>query len=90
MSMGYDPTISIFAGVDPVLLRSNLATAQAAYAALSTGRQVVVASYAQGDGGAKSVTYSRTDGAQLVAYIKGLQAQLGLIPNPRRPTRFAF
>lgn len=86
---GYDPTTSIFAGMSPAQLQTALANAQQAYLDISTGVKGVTFSYTQGDG-AKSVTYTQTNCAQLVALIKQLQVQLGIVPRGRQPMRFVF
>lgn len=57
-------------------LQANLATAQAAYQQLVTGGQVATVSYAEGSG-MRSVTYTRAQLGDLVAYIESLQTQLG-------------
>ncbi|MEP8861355.1 gpW family head-tail joining protein [Enterobacter asburiae] len=54
-----------------------------------TGQQGVSFSYAQGDG-TRSVTYQQTSLPQLMAFIQLLQAQLGIVPRPRRPIRFRY
>lgn len=86
---GYNPQASILAGMNTGALQANLTTLQQAYIDLTTGAKVEVAAYTQGDG-SKSVTYTRANLAALVAAIKLIQAQLGIIANPRKPTRFAF
>lgn len=85
----YDSTTSIFAGMSTAQLQAALAAAQQAYVDLSSGVKVVTASYTQGDG-ARSVTYTQTDLPRVVALIKQLQAQLGVVMRPRRPVRFIF
>jgi hypothetical protein len=85
----YNPSTSIFAGMSPAQLQTALANAQQAYLDLSTGNKVQVATYSQGDG-SKSVTYTRTDLGALVALIKQLQAQLGIIHRGRRPIQFRY
>lgn len=70
-------------------LQAALADAQQAYLDLSTGAKGASYSYTQGDG-AKAVTYTQTNVQQLVALIKQLQAQLGIISRTRRPIRFRF
>lgn len=89
MSFDFDPTGSVLAGLSTEQLQANLAAAQAAYTALMTGKQVATASYAQGDG-SQTVSYRATDVGNLTAFIRLLQAQLGLICRPRRPVRFNF
>lgn len=85
----YDPSTSIFAGMSTAQLQTALANAQQAYLDLSTGNKVQVAAYAQADGN-KSVTYTKADLGALVALIKQLQAQLGIITRGRRPIGFRF
>lgn len=85
----YNPNTSILAGMSTVALQTALANAQQAYIDLSSGAKVVTASYSQGDG-SKSVTYTQANIADLVALIKQLQAQLGIIGRARRPIGFRF
>lgn len=85
----FDPTASSLAGVDPVTLQTWLTQAQAAMAALATGTKTVNLSYGMGDGH-RTVTYQRTDMAQLRAWIALLQAQLGVVCRPRRAFSVAF
>lgn len=85
----YNPSTSIFAGMSTNALQAALANAQQAYLDLSTGAKVQVAAYGQGDG-TKSVTYTQTNISDLVALIKQLQAQLGIIHRGRRPVQFRF
>lgn len=87
--MAFDRNKTIYAGMQTSALQQMLTQAQQAYAQLSSGTQAVTLSYAQGDG-AKTVTYSQTNIAQLTAHIRGLQAQLGVISKPRRAMRFKF
>lgn len=70
-------------------LQAALATAQQAYLDLSSGAKVVTASYTQGDG-SKSVTYTAASLPNIVALIKQLQAQLGIVRHGRRPQRFWY
>ena len=85
----WNSNTSILAGRSPAQLQADLAAAQQAYIDLSTGAKGESFSYTQGDG-AKSVTYTRANLPALVALIRELQAQLGLIRRPRRPIRFLF
>lgn len=80
----FNPATSILAGRSTAQLQADLVALQNAYINLSTGAQGESYSYTQGDG-AKSVTYTRANLAQLVAAIKLIQAQLGIIPRSRRP-----
>jgi hypothetical protein len=79
----------LLAGMSNDALRSALAQAQKAYLDISTGKQGVSFSYAQGDG-SRSVTYSATNLPALANVIQSLQSQLGIVKKPRRPTRFRF
>ncbi len=83
----YDPSTSILAGRSTAQLQTDLANAQQAYVDLSSGAKGETYSYTQGDG-AKSITYTRANLGQLVALIRQLQAQLGIVTCPRRPMRF--
>lgn len=85
----YNPNTSVFAGMSQVALQAALTSAQTALIQLQTGAKVVTVSYAQGDGN-KSVTYKPAQINDVVMLIKQLQAQLGIICNPRRPMRFRF
>ncbi|MDE1901509.1 MAG: phage head-tail adapter protein [Alphaproteobacteria bacterium] len=87
--MAYNPQTSILAGRDTATLQADLATAQQAYIDLTTGKKGENYSYTQGDG-SKAVTYTRANLAQLVALIRQLQAQLGIVSRGRRPIRFMF
>jgi hypothetical protein len=84
--MRYNPATSIFAGMTTQQLQAALASAQRAYLDLSTGGKVVTAAYTQGDG-SRSVTYTAASLPNLVALIKQLQAQLGIVCHGRRPIR---
>ena len=68
------------------MLQAQLEEAQKAYLALSTGTKAVTLNYTQGAGG-KGVTYQQTSLPNLVALIKQLQAQLGIVHRPRSPMR---
>ena len=70
-------------------LQQALNAAQQAYIDISTGAKGESYSYAQGDG-ARSVTYSKANIAELSALIRQLQMQLGLIKRARRPLGFRF
>jgi hypothetical protein len=85
----FNPATSIFAGMTTTQLQAALATAQQAYIDLSAGAKVVTASYAQGDGN-RSVTYTAASLPNIVALIKELQAQLGIVRYGRRPQRFWY
>jgi hypothetical protein len=87
--MRYNPSTSALAGVSATTLQQWLAQAQAAYAALMSGSKVESLSYTQGNG-SKSVTYTRTNMAGLLVWIQQLQAQLGIVPRPRRALRPYF
>ncbi|WP_205287719.1 gpW family head-tail joining protein [Luteibacter yeojuensis] len=82
----FNPASSLLSGMPTDTLRKNLADAQQAYVDLSTGAKGESYSYTQGDG-AKSVTYTRGNLAQLAALIQTLQAQLGIVTRPRNPIR---
>ncbi|STJ26687.1 gpW [Citrobacter braakii] len=85
----FRPNNSVLAGMTRAQLQEALNAAQAAYVNLMTGQQGVSFSYAQGDG-TRSVTYQQTSLPQLMAFIQLLQAQLGIVPRPRRPIRFRY
>jgi hypothetical protein len=85
----FDPSTSILAGRPTAQLQFDLAAAQQAYIELSSGARVVTAQYTQGDG-QKQITYTQASLPNLVALIKELQAQLGLIRHGRRPVRLGY
>lgn len=86
--MTFDTTQSVLAGMTTAQLQAALTSAQTAYVQLMTGSKAVTVSYAQGDG-QKTVSYQQTNAQQLAAFIRLLQAQLG-IGAMRRPVRFNF
>ncbi|MFS7246611.1 gpW family head-tail joining protein [Rahnella inusitata] len=86
----FDPNSSLLAGaLTRDQLTAALTAAQQAYLELSSGAKGVSFSYAQGDG-TRSVSYQQTDIGQLTALIQLLQAQLGIVPRPRRTLRFRW
>lgn len=84
---------SILDGVDVGALRARLSAMQQAYLDLTTGGKVEVASYAQGDG-ARTVTYTKANIADLTQAILGVQSQIdrltGQCNNRRAPIRPVF
>jgi hypothetical protein len=87
--MAFNPNRSLLAGVQTSALRQALANAQQAYLDLSTGAKGESFSFSQGDG-ARAVTYTKANLADLSALIQTLQAQLGIVTQPRRAIRFRF
>ncbi len=87
--MAFNPNTSLLAGMSTATLQAALANAQQAYIDLSTGAKGENYSYTQGDG-AKSVTFTRANLAQLAALIRTLQLQLGVVCRGRRPAQFLF
>ncbi|TKI02886.1 gpW family head-tail joining protein [Martelella alba] len=85
----FDKNTSLLAGMSTAQLQAALDSAQQAYLDLSMGVKGVSFSYAQGDG-TRSVTYMPTSMQQLMALIQLLQAQLGIVPRPRRAIRFRY
>ena len=85
----FNPNYSVLAGMTTAQVQAALALAQQAYADLMTGQKGVSFSYTQGDG-TKTVTYQQTSIAQLTAFVRLLQAQLGMRNFGRRPIRFNF
>ena len=79
----WNPRTSIFAGMPREQLQRALEALQVAYVDLTAGTKAVTASYTQGDG-TKSVTYTAATLPNLVATIKELQAQLGIVRHARR------
>ena len=76
---------SILAGTSTAARQQWLLDAQTAYAQLMTGGKPVTVSYE-----GKSVTYTATEGAQLLSWIGLLQASLGITRRPRRALRPYF
>jgi hypothetical protein len=70
-------------------LQAQLAALQTVYLQLVAGKTVASASYAQGDGN-RAVTYRNTDTALVQSMIRQIQAQLGLIDQPRRSAGVSF
>lgn len=85
----WNPDTSIFAGMSTQQLQQALADAQQAYLDLSTGAKGVDFAYSQA-GGTKHVRYIETDLPKVIALIKELQAQLGIVHAPRRAMRFVI
>ncbi|AVX38530.1 MULTISPECIES: gpW family head-tail joining protein [Yersinia] len=83
----FNANTSLLAGaMTRAQLEEALNRAQQAYVELSVGSKGVSFSYAQGDG-TRSVAYQQTDIGQLMGLIQLLQAQLGIVPRPRRALR---
>jgi glycerol-3-phosphate dehydrogenase len=84
---------SILDGIDVGTLRSRLLQMQQAYLDLTSGGKIEVASYAQADG-ARTVTYTKANLADLTQAILGVQAQIdrltGQCINRRAPMRPVF
>lgn len=76
-----------FVGQSTQTLQSWLASAQQALQDLETGAKVEVAAYTQGDGGQKSVTYTRATMGVLRQRIAALVQALGGGRPRRRPAR---
>lgn len=87
--MRFDPSQSILAGMDTSVLQARLAQMQGDFLDLQSGRKVVSATYASGDG-TKGVVYTAANLADLVQAIQLLQAQLGIVCRPRRAFRIRF
>jgi hypothetical protein len=85
----FDPSTSILAGMDTATLQAQLAALQTVYIQLAAGKTVASAAYAQGDGN-RAVTYRNTDTALVQSMIRQIQAQLGLIDQPRRSAGVSF
>lgn len=84
---------SILDGINVEVLQTRLAAMQLALLDLQSGNKVQVASYAQ-DAGAKSVTYTVANIADLTQAILALQTQIdsltGVCVNRRAPLRPYF
>lgn len=78
-----------FVGVDQATLQQWLTDAQNAQQQLVLGRNVQVASYAQG-AGTKSITYTPADLPALTQRINKLAQALGLVQCARRAIGFRF
>lgn len=85
----WDPTTSILAGMDDAVLRTQLATMQQAYLDLVTGAKGEAYSYTQGNG-ARSVTYTKANIGDLIAAIRMVQRQLGIVSGGRRAIGVEF
>lgn len=77
----------VLAGMSQEQLKVALNEAQAAYIELLSGRRGVSFSYAQGDG-TRTVTYSQTSTADLLALIQTIQRALGM--RTRRALSFRY
>jgi hypothetical protein len=86
----FDGTQSVFAGMSNTVLQGFLASAQTAMINFQLGSKAETVSYAQGDGGTKSVTYTRNNLANLVQLVRALQLQLGIIQRGRRAVRLRY
>ena len=80
-------TTGSFVGVDTATLNAWLQQAQTARHELVTGRRAQMVAYGQGDG-TKTVTYTRSNLADIDAYIASLMSALGL--GRRRPVYVRF
>jgi hypothetical protein len=84
---------SILDGLDVSVLQARLAQMQQAYLDLTSGAKVQVASYTQGDG-ARQVTYTQANIADLTQAILAVQSQIdrltGVCVNRRAPIRPYF
>lgn len=85
---------SILDGIDVGVLQLRLAALQQAYLDLMAGAKVVTASYTQGDG-ARAVTYTQANIADLTQAILGVQTQIDQLTgaqciNRRAPLRPFF
>lgn len=87
--MAFDPSRSLLAGRPTAQLQLDLAQAQQAYIDLMSGAKGESYSYTQGDG-ARAVTYTRGNVADLASLIQLLQAQLGIVARPRRAIGFRY
>lgn len=80
---------SLYAGMDRTVLQAALTKAQQALIDLQNGSKGVTFSYGQGDG-IKTVSYTPATLQNLVALIRDLQAELGIIRHARPRTRLVF
>lgn len=87
--MNFDPSTSLFAGLDEATLRAALLQAQTAMIALTTGEKEASVEVT-GGGQHRAVTFTQTDMAKLTNLIRMLQAQLGIISTPRSRARISF
>lgn len=87
----FDPNTSLLAGVDRTTLQNWLTAALLALMSLNSGQRVVSVQVT-GGGQHREVTYRNDpDGlSQLAEWIRLLQAQLGIIPAPRRRARITY
>lgn len=87
--MSYPPRVTLLSGRPRTQLQADLDAAQQAYVDLSTGAKGASYSYTQGDG-ARAVTYTQANVADLAALIISLQVALQVPGAGRRPARFRF
>jgi hypothetical protein len=89
MACGFNPSTSILAGLDAATLQTMLTNAQLALGKFATGQQEVTI-IVTGGGQHREVTFARPDMGALTQWIKLLQAQLGIITQPRRAIPVSF
>jgi hypothetical protein len=85
----FDTTDSVLTGMSRQDLQAALTAAQTAYTQLMTGAKVATVSISQ-DGGSRTVSYTPANVGSLTAFIRLVQAQLGINTMGRRPVRFNF
>ena len=85
----YLPRVGLLAGRSTVKLQADLDAAQQAYIDLSSGAKGSSYSYTQGDG-ARAVTYTQANVADLAALIMTLQVALKIPGAGRRAVGFRF
>lgn len=83
--MNYQRT-SILDGIDVTVLQARLDQMQQAYLDLTSGARGESYSYTQGDG-SKSVTYTRSNIADLTQAIITVQSQIDLLTTGQRINR---
>lgn len=81
--MSFDPSKSLFAGMDTATLQAQLTATQQCLLQIRSGQKVGTASYGQADN-SRSVSFTQAQQAECIRQIRELQAQLGIIDHPRR------
>lgn len=87
--MQFDPNTSVLAGLSTDALNAMLTAAQTALGNLMAGSMAETITVT-GGGTHREVMFQRTDQANLIMWIKLLQAQLGIIRKPRRAFGVSF
>lgn len=85
----FDPSTSIFAGMSTEALQAALTSAQMALIALNSGEKEAEVQVT-GGGQHRMVKFVPAQIGNLTVLIRQLQAQLGIIPEPRQRVRISY